>query len=82
MRGLESEAHFSESNHGVNVGFDVVFEDRGLIIAMPLVVSQSSRGFVEKTGLASDDAVPNGSGGGWWSVFVFEISHELANLIT
>ena len=81
VRRLESEARFSESNHGLNVGFDVVLEDRGLIIAMPLVASLSSRGFDEKTGLASDNAVPNGNGGRWWSVFAFEISHELANLI-
>ena len=76
VRGLESAARFSESNHGLNVGFDVVFEDRGLIIAMPLVVSLSSRGFVEKTGPASDNAVPNGSRSGWWSVFAFEMSGD------
>ena len=79
---LESAARFSESNHGLNVGFDVVLEDQGLIVAMPLVVSLISRGFIEKAGLASDDTVPNGSGCRWWSVFAFEISHELANLIT
>ena len=82
VRGLESAVRFGESNHGLNVGFDVVLEDQGLIVAMPLVVSLISRGFFEKAGLASDIAVPNGNRGRWWSVFAFEISHELANLIT
>ena len=78
----ESAARFSESNHGLNVGFDVVLEDQGLIVAMPLGTSLISRGLIEKAGLASDIAVPNGNRGRWWSVFAFEISHELANPIT
>ena len=60
VRGLESEARFSERNNGLDVGFDVVLEDRGLIVAMPLSASLISRSFVEKVGLASNDIVPNG----------------------
>ena len=60
VRRLESEARFSERNNGLDVGFDVVLEDRGLIVAMPLSVSLISRSFVEKAGLASNDIVPNG----------------------
>ena len=71
---LESAARFSESNHGLNVGFDVVLEHQGLIVAMPLVASLISRGWIEKAGLACDIAVPNGSGCRWWSVFAFKLA--------
>ena len=60
VRGLESEARFSEGNHGLDVGLDVVLEDRGLIVTMPLSASLISRSSIEKTGLASNDIVPNG----------------------
>ena len=82
VRGLESAARFGEVDHGFDVGLDVVLVDQGLIGAMPLVVSLVPRGFIEIGGLSSNDIVPNGRRCWWWSVFAFEICHELANLIT
>ena len=82
VRGLESAVRFGESNHGLNVGLDVFLKDQGLIVAMPLGVSLISSGLIEKAGFASDIALPNGSRDRWWSIFAFEISHELANSTT
>ena len=60
VRRLESEARFSKRNNGLDVGFDVVLVDRGLIVTMPLSASLILRSSIEKTGLASNDIVPNG----------------------